>query len=109
MPIPKKWSRFNKENVRKVPKEHGVYEIANSKKAIIDQGGSDAKTGMRGRLSQRLRVKKPPTGKHFRFQTAGLFQTGIGLEAAHAEKYKKQHHGRKPPHTKRSPKKRGLF
>jgi len=109
MPIPKKWSRFNRENVSKVPKVPGVYEIANQKKTTIDRGGSDAQTGVYGRLSQRLRNKKPPTGKHFRFQTAGLFQTGIGLEATHAEKFRKQHHGRNPRYTKRSPQKRGLF
>jgi len=108
MPIPKKWSRFNRVKVREVPEVRGVYELANQQKKPIDQGGSDASAGVRGRLLQRLRDKKPPTAKYFRYQTAVWLNSGIDMEAEHAEKFRKKH-GRNPRYTKRSPRKRSLF
>jgi hypothetical protein len=42
MPIPKKWSRYTPENVKRLCTKRGVYELANGGKRIIYIGGSDA-------------------------------------------------------------------
>jgi len=41
MPIQKKWSKFTRANILKLPNNRGVYELANKDKRIIDTGGSD--------------------------------------------------------------------
>ena len=108
MPIPKKWSRFTRAKIRKIPGVRGVYELANQQKKQVDRGGSDASTGVRGRLLQRLRDKKPPTAKYFRYQAAAWLDSGIDMEAEHADRFRKKH-GRDPRYTRRSPRKRELF
>ena len=96
MPIPKKWSQFNKENVRKVPKKPGAYELASSNKNIIDIGGSDK--NIQSRLSKKLGTR--PSAQLFRYQPS---KSGIKKEAQQAQKFKEQE-DRKPKYTKRSPK-----
>ncbi len=108
MPISKKWSKFNKSKVGELPMVRGVYELANRQKKQIDRGGSDAVTGVRGRLLQRLGVKKPPTAKYFRYQAASWLDSGIDMEAEHAKRFRKKYR-RDPRYTKRSPRKRGFF
>jgi hypothetical protein len=108
VPIPKKWSLFNRENLSKVPEERGAYEIANKDKRIIDVGGSDGKGGVHSRLTSRLREGKPPTAKYFRYEEVGIFDSGIDSEASHSKKYQ-QKHGRKPRYTQRSPKKKSFL
>lgn len=109
MPIHKKWSRFTEENVKKLPKETGVYELANKDKRNIDIGGSDGKTTkVRGRLLRHLSSNKYPTAKYFRCKFAGLLDSGIDMEAQESAKFQKKH-GRKPRYTKRSPKRKSRF
>jgi hypothetical protein len=108
MPIPKKWSKFTDENVKKLDKQRGTYELANRSKRTIDVGGSDGNDGVRGRLMSHLRNNKYPTATYFRVQNAGIFDRGIELEASHSHKHQEKH-GKKPRYTKRSPRKRGLF
>ena len=109
MPVHKKWSKFTSDNVKKMGKERGAYEIANRDKKTIDIGGSDAKSGVRGRLMSRLREEKPPTAKYFRTEKADTFTRGIDSEASHSDKYQDKH-GKKPRYTQRSPrKKQSLF
>ncbi len=98
MPIRKKWMKFDLENISKVPKVAGAYELANSNKTQIDDGGSNTS------LQRRLREKKAmyPTATYFRYDTPRLFQTGFELEAEHSHKYQSKH-GNRPKKNKRSP------
>ena len=100
MPIRKRWSRFNLENVLELEDEPGVYGLANRGGRIIDTGGSDS--SVRDRLLSHLRNNKYPTAVYFRCQYAGFFDSGIQMEAIHAEKFRRKY-GRKPRYTKRSP------
>ena len=102
MPIQKKWSKFNLENVSKLSEERGAYELANINKKTIDIGGSDSKGGVRSRLMSRLPQRKPPTAKYFRIEPTNIFGSGIDLEASHSCKHQ-QTHGKKPRYTQRSP------
>lgn len=106
MPIRKRWSRFDLENVWELEDEPGVYELANRYGRIINTGGSDS--SVRDRLLSHLRTNKYPTAVYFRCQYAGFFDSGIQLEAIHSEKFRKKY-GRRPRYTKRSPRRRGLL
>jgi hypothetical protein len=109
MPIPKKWSKFTKDNVKKLDGSRGSYELANKDKRIIDIGGSDCGSGgCRNRLHSHLRGNKYPTAKFFRVHKADIFDSGISLEASHSVKYQRKT-GKKPRYTKRSPKKNSWF
>ena len=109
MPIPKKWSKFTKDNVSKLDGSRGSYELANREKRIIDIGGSDCGNGgCRNRLQSHLRENRYPTATYFRVHEANLFDSGISLESSHSAKYQ-QRTGRKPRYTQRSPKKNSWF
>ena len=100
--ISKRWTRFTLENVQRLPNRRGAYELANAAKRVIYQGGSDAISGVRGRLLSHLRNNEYTAARYFRVEHASLLTSGIGLEASHAAKFQKKH-GRKPRYTKRSP------
>lgn len=103
MPIRKRWSRFTRENVLKLPDNRGAYELANRDKRIIDTGGSDDfSVGVRGRLLSHLNKNKYPTARYFRCEFASFFKSGIKMEASHGKKFVKKH-SRKPRYTKRLP------
>jgi hypothetical protein len=107
--IQKKWTRFTRENVKKLPNWRGAYELANAFKIVIDQGGSDSPiSGIRGRLLSHLATGKYPTARYFRVEFVGFLNSGIGLEASHAKRFHDKY-GRKPKYTERSPRKRYLF
>jgi hypothetical protein len=108
MPIPKKWSRVSKNKINGIPKgERGAYELANREKRTIYQGGSDSSNvGVRSRLKSH--IKRLPTAKYYRYETAGIFDNGISMEASHSKKFQEKH-GRKPRYTQRSPRKKSFF
>lgn len=106
MPIRKRWTRFTRANVEKLPSNRGIYELGDQYGNVIDIGGSDSRTGVRGRLITHLINKKYPNATYFRCLLAidGLFSpSGIRMEAEESQKFQKKH-GKKPEHTKRSPK-----
>jgi len=97
--IRKRWTKLTSQNIKKVPPEPGAYELASRNKKQIDTGGSN--TNLRRRLTEKRKVRK--TASKFRYEVASLFQSGFELEAEHSKRFQKKH-GRKPKHTKRSPK-----
>ena len=103
MPIWKKWSKFTKENILKLPIERGAYELADKNKNKIDGGGSDSeRSGVRGRLLSRLRLNNNPDARYFRVISAPLVRSGIGMEATLNKRHVKRY-GEKPKDTKRVP------
>lgn len=100
MPIPKRWSRFTKDNIGRTPDEGGAYEIADRNRNIIYQGGSER--SIRVRLASHMRSKRCPGATYFRCSESYWIESGIDKEAKHSEKYQNQY-GRKPKYTKRSP------
>lgn len=104
MPIKKKWTLFNLLNILKVPKEPGAYELrGKNKKDEVDIGKGE---NLQRRLKQKRKIRK--TATHFRYKKSGVFKTATELEAELSSKFQKKH-GRKPKHTKRSPKIFNLF
>jgi len=56
MPVQKRWRRFTRENIEKLPNTRGVYEIAGKNKNIVYRGGSDSElSGVKGRLASYFR------------------------------------------------------
>jgi hypothetical protein len=103
MPVKKRWAKFTRENIEKIPKgKRGVYEIANSKKEVIYCGSSDSDLGVRGRLIDHLIHKKFRTAAYFRYEIAPLFTRAKDMEARHALKQRLKT-GKKPIGIKRSP------
>jgi len=107
MPIPKKWSKFNNENIDKVPRTEGAYEFS-------FRGTKESRIGSSKDLPRRLSEhhRDPAMKKctRFRVQKAGPFSTGKDLEAKLAKRYaEKNPDSPKPSLSKRLPKKRGLF
>jgi hypothetical protein len=82
MPIKKKWSRATKQQVvRTVPEKGGVYEL-NSFGELVYIGKADS--NLRGRLLDHVRKRNP---SHFRFETAGFFQSPSRMERKHLLSY----------------------
>ena len=104
MPIAKRWTRFTKANIQKLPNVTGMYEIADRDKKVVYRGGSDDEArGVRGRLMSHITHKRCPGATYFRILPAALLETGTDLEATHS-------HGRaKPRFTKRSPRAADIF
>ena len=100
MPIQKRWTKFTYYNITKTSEEPGAYEIANRYGKIIYTGGSNV--SVRSRLMNHFRNNKFSTASYFRYEVAGLFESGIDLEAYHFSKYQNTHN-RKPRYTVRSP------
>jgi len=101
MSIQGKWAKLTKENIKKWMGVAGVYEVANKDKKRIYKGGSDGETtGVGGRVKSHKRRLR--TAKYFRARSAGIFESGIGLEAQHA-KIDKRKGRKKPRYTSREP------
>jgi hypothetical protein len=103
MPVQKRWSRFTRANVERLPNKEGMYELANAQKRIIDIGGSN--TRVKARLMSHLTSNKYPTARYFRCEYVDAIfdiDSGVNREARHVKHFHQQR-GRKPKYTKRSP------
>lgn len=100
MPLQKKWSELTHKNIKKVPHKKGSYELTDRNKKIIDIGGSEV--SVRNRLKKKILVLANPKPAHFRYHQAKTSSSGIKLEAKESAKLQKRN-GKKPKHTKRSP------
>jgi hypothetical protein len=104
MPIAKRWTLFNRDNIAKIPNGLcGMYEIADRNKVIIYRGSSDSEIGVKSRLSFHLRTRKFPSAKYFRYSEADWIDTGLDMEARHT------HRAGKPKRMKRAPVHRDFF
>jgi hypothetical protein len=98
MPIAKRWTLFNRNNVCRIPNgAQGMYELANRSKALIYRGSSDSRIGVKSRLLSYLRTRQFPSARYFRYSEAGWFDSGLDMEARHT------HRAGKPSHMKRAP------
>ena len=107
MGIRKRWSKFNKTNVSKVPEDEGAYQLGYSyggkKTAYI---GSS--TNLRRRLTQHLSNPDKAKYPYFRYIVAEWNESGKELEAELAEEFASKKPA-KPKGSKKLPKKRGLL
>jgi len=104
MPIVKRWTLFNRENISGLPSGMcGMYEIANRNKTLIYRGSSDSRIGIKSRLLSHLRTRRFPSARYFRYVVAGWLDTGLDMEARHT------YRAGKPKRMKRAPKYRDFF
>ena len=107
MPIKKRWTKFTRANVEKIPEDKtGAYEIANKDQKIIYIGSSQARTGVRGRLINHIINNRFPSGKYFRCEFIGFldWHSARDKERIQAEKYaQKRIRQTKPRRSKRFP------
>jgi hypothetical protein len=104
MPIIKKWTLFNRENINRIPSGVcGMYEIANRDKILIYRGSSDSNTGIKSRLLAHLVNRRFPSARYFRYSEAGWLDTGLDMEARHTRR------AGKPKYMKRTPRDRDIF
>lgn len=104
MPITKKWTLFNRENINRIPSGVcGMYEIADRNKSLIYRGSSDSNIGIKSRLSTHHAKRRFPSARYFRYSEAGWLDTGLDMEARHT------HRAGKPKHMKRAPRDRDMF
>jgi len=109
MPVAKRWSRFTRDNVNRIPKGIcGIYEIANKNKVIIYRGSSDSQLGVKGRLTNHLLNRRFPSAMYFRYASTGFFETGLDMEARHTRRQILKT-GKKPKRMKRVPHLRDIF
>jgi hypothetical protein len=98
MPIVKRWTVFNRENIRRIGNGIcGMYEIADQNKNLIYRGSSDGRIGVKSRLLSYLRTRQFPSARYFRYSEAGIFDTGLAMEARHT------HRAGKPKRMQRAP------
>ncbi len=97
MDIHKRWYKFNKENVDKIPDVQGLYEIA----YITTKGRKLWRIGrtphLHTRLSTRLTEPPPPKNCYFRYFEAGLSKDLDTIEGQLCDQYNKE--PPTPPHT----------
>lgn len=82
MHINKRWHKFNKENVDKVPRIQGVYEIAHIAPAEKKLWRLGKTADLHTRLLARLRDPKLPENCYFRYYTEEL---GVDINAIEGE------------------------
>ena len=71
MPVAKRWTKFTRDNVERLPNTAGAYELANSTKRIINIDGSN--TSARARPISHLINNKYPTARYFRCDFEDFF------------------------------------
>ena len=93
MGIFKKWIRFNKENVKKVPDVYGAYEIANAAKGTIYIGSGKLRSRL---LAHFPRASDPIVGaSYFRYEKTGSSKRAKQREKTLLMEYYMKH-GRLP-------------
>lgn len=78
IPISKRWSRFNQENLDNVPSGFGVFELGNSSRKVIYIGHGNL-------ASQLLQYYQAKRGKAKCFGSARYFRFEETMEETHAE------------------------
>jgi len=102
VPIKKKWSKYSKENLKKLGKTTGGYEVADKNKKHLGTGKSESpNVGVASRI--KTKKKKHPAIQHFRVEEESFFESGGDIERRHAAAYRKKHNGKNPPIDKRLP------
>ena len=98
------WKRYTREVIDRLPNRRGEYEIAARNKVVIANGSSDSeRTGVKGRLIERLIHDRCPTGYFFRCRYADWFTDGIDMEAKTAVRHKTKRGGKNLKDNMRSP------
>ncbi len=108
MAIKKRWSKFTEANVKKVPEEPGVYQIAYPTARGKEVWHPGKATNLRARLLQHLRASKLPKRPYFRYYEAGIMEDLDELERELFKDFEKKHPSR-PKGAPRKPKRRSLF
>ncbi len=108
MAIKKRWSRFTRENVNKVPEERGVYQIAYPTAKGKELWHPGKATNLRTRLLQHLRNPKLPKRPYFRYYEAGWLEDLDELEKELFEDFEKSHPSR-PKGASKKPRRRSFF
>ncbi|MFC7205077.1 GIY-YIG nuclease family protein [Haloferax namakaokahaiae] len=98
MPIPKKWSRMNRSQIKQTaPTSSGVYELTSfGKQRALYIGQTD---NLQRRLLEHLDDKKP---NRFRFKEAGFLQSPKSMEKNEFDNYENKH-GNTPPWNTQDP------
>jgi hypothetical protein len=97
------WKRYTRESIAKLPSRRGEYEIATRNKVSIASGGSDATTGVKGRLMERFIHNRHPTGYFFRCRYAAWGDSGIEMEGRTAKRHEARRGGKNLKDNIRSP------
>ncbi|MGA9048424.1 MAG: hypothetical protein WB588_05450 [Dehalococcoidia bacterium] len=110
MPAERRWYKFTRENVEKLPKgKIGVYVLANENKKPMRTGSSTSENvGIRGRLISHIIHNTCPEAKYFRFAYANSPQEALNMEANAYNHYIRQNPVEMSKHTKRIPRKREI-
>ena len=96
MPLEKKWSKYRKVTVERVPNNLGVYEIANSKGEIIYIGQGNIKDRLNAHF---LHGSDPiPQGAQFRYVETKSKLRAEQRERTEMKEYEKQK-GKLPRHN----------
>ena len=91
MAIKKRWSKFTEANVKKVPEELGVYQIAYPTARGKEIWHPGKATNLRKRLLQHLRDPKLPKHPYFRYYEMGWGEDLDELERELFEDFEKRH------------------
>ena len=108
MAIKKRWSRFTREYVNKVPEERGVYQIAYPTAGGKKVWHPGKATNLRTRLLQHLRDPKLPKRPYCRYYEAGWGEDLDELERELFEDFERQNPSR-PKGAPRRPRRRSIF
>ena len=108
MAIKKRWTRFTEANIKKVPEERGVYQIAYATAKGKEIWHPGKATNLRTRLLQHLRDPKLPKRPYFRYYEAGWGESLHDLERELFEDYEKSHPIR-PKGAIQKPRRRSTF
>lgn len=89
MSIQKKWSKFKKENMKKLPNVYGVYELRNEKGEVIYIGEGKVKERMQAHFSS---GSDPiPGTTHYRQQPTGGKRRAVERQNTILEQFKQKH------------------
>ncbi len=108
MAIQKRWSKFTEANIKKVPKEPGVYQIAYPTAKGKEIWHPGKATNLRARLLQHLRNPNLPKRPYFRYYEAGWGEDLDDLERELFEDFEKSHPSR-PKGAPKKPRRRSIF